>query len=103
MADDDGPRPVDVVTLIAGHRRSVDMWARCGCWAAGGREPSDELCQRSTDAGLDGGNRFATLRLGVQRSPPPDREDVAPARLDLRAIQAFPFALADLEQAGIRP
>src|SRR5439155_19715746 len=102
MADDDGPWLVDVVKLIAGHRRLVDKGARGGLCAAGGSKPSDELYQRSPDAGLDDGNRFATRRPGVQRTPPPRREDVPPARLDLGAIQAFPLALADLEQAGIR-
>src|SRR5258705_11546672 len=105
VADDNGPRLVHLLGLVAGHRRptgrpGVGRYA-AACAASGG-ETFDELLERWTDAGLDLEKRFATRRPGLQRAAPPGREDVAPTSLDLGAMEAFPFALPDLEQPGKR-
>ena len=98
VADDDRPRAaVGLRIAVARDLRPVERPRR-----PRGGEARQDPAECRPEPGLDVRQRLAARGPGLERPPPPRREDVAPAGLDLRAVEPLPLALADLDEAGIR-
>ena len=98
---DDQHRPWAGAVGIA----SLATWGRSRVPAtpAVGEAAEDTSASAGRSRAATVGDRLAARRPGLERPPPPRREDVAPATLDLVAVEALPLALADLEEARLRP
>ena len=92
MADDDRPGLRRLRLEVAGDLRSIE-----GTRDALFGQPRQDAGEGGSEARGDVGDRFAARRPRLERSSSPGREDVAPAALDLLAVEALPLALADLE------